>query len=187
MIQFGEVLEVFEDGTAKVFFPDLNKESGKLQILYSKTLRDKDYFQFDEKEVVLCLMIPQSEYTEGVIVGAVYNKKDKTPEFSSSHKIKGIQYEDGTKVYYDKENSILNIDCTNQVIFNCKKLDVTVEEQINISTKILDIKAESSSFDHDIECTDVITSTGSHNKHTHITGKEGQPTTPPSVSKGGDQ
>lgn len=180
-MQFGEILEVFENGTARVFFPDLNKESGKLQILYSKTLRDKDYFQFDEKEVVLCLMIPQSEYTEGVIIGSVYNKKDNPPAFSSSHKIKGIRYEDGTKIYYDKENSILNIDCTNQVILNCKKLDITVEEQINISTKLLNVKAEKSSFNHDVECTDVITSTGSHNAHTHITGKEGEPTGSPSA------
>lgn len=176
LIQFGEVLEIFSDGTAKVFFPALNKESGKLQILYSNTFKDKEYFQFDKNEVVLCLLIPQTEFTEGVILGAVYNEKDKVPPFATSSKIKGIQFEDGTKIYYDKKQSILNIECVNEVILNCKKLNITTESEVNINTKKMNIKAEVSNFNHNIKCKDLETSKGSHNSHKHTTTVAGEPT-----------
>lgn len=176
LIQFGEVLEVFDNGTAKVFFPGLNKESGKLQILYSNTFNNKEYFQFDKNEVVLCLLIPQTEFTEGVILGAVYNEKDKVPSFATSSKIKGIQFEDGTKIYYDKKQSILNIECVNEITLNCKKLNITTETEININTKKINIKAETSDFNHKIKCKDLETSKGSHNNHKHTSANPGEPT-----------
>ncbi|MGL4954402.1 MAG: hypothetical protein ACRC4Y_02840 [Cetobacterium sp.] len=130
--------------------------------------------------MVLCLLMPQSEYTEGVILGAVYNKKDIAPSFSKSHKIKGIEYEDGTIISYDKETSTLNVDCKNQIIIKCKNLNIEAVNEVNITCKTFNVNAEKSNFNHDIESTDLITpSITSINGHEHTTTKEGEPTSPP--------
>lgn len=144
--------------------------------------------------MVACLMLPCSEYVEGIILGAVYNKKDKAPFFSPSHKIKGITYEDGTSIYYDKENSILKVDCVNEVLLNCKnlkvvssekiamdcnELDITANRSINIKTGKIDVDASLTRFNHGIEAEDLKTLVSSFNTHNHISAKEGTQTSAP--------
>lgn len=105
---------------ARVVFPDRdNMESADLQIIVRNTLKDKDYWMPDIGEQVLCFFLPIG-LEQGFIIGSYYINDNPPPAVSENKQT--VEFEDGTKVEYDREAHKLQIDVTEgsgQVVINC--------------------------------------------------------------------
>lgn len=143
LIRIGEVTSVNpERFTARVRFEDRdNVESYDLQVLARGSLRDKFYHMPDIGENVLCLFLP-SGVEAGFILGAYYPASIERP--AASNNVTAVQYDDGTRVEYDREAHKLQIDipegagevvinCAGSVTVNSPKIDLGEESTLEPS------------------------------------------------------
>ncbi|MFO0387555.1 MAG: phage baseplate assembly protein V [Flavobacteriales bacterium] len=99
MLRFGTISEIDPaKGLARVRFEEDGIVSAWLPIIQRRTLKDKTMETFDIDEHVACLMDDKAE--EGVIVGAIFNDKDK-PEGGGPN-VWARKFEDGTVIKYDR-------------------------------------------------------------------------------------
>lgn len=107
MLKFGIVSEVDpQKSLVRVKFEDIGIVSDWLPIVGSGSLKDKQYSIPSINEHVVCIMDHRVE--DGACLGTIYNKQD-TPAFNSADK-RGIQFEDGSTVYYDKGDKKLYVE-----------------------------------------------------------------------------
>lgn len=104
------IVVAVDEKTAKVRvkFPDLdNMVSYWLPVVIHKTHRDKHYWLPDIGELVIVLSDEDGDYTQGYVLGAIYNSEDPPPiQDRNKHY---IRYSDGTEIEYDRETHTLKV------------------------------------------------------------------------------
>ena len=131
----GEVAELFPANcTVRVKFEDRdNFISGELQVLQNKTHKDKNYWMPDLGEQVWCLFLGNGPIA-GLVLGATYNAEDLPPGNSEGKKV--VEFSDGTRFEYDRNEHKLDIDVKNGGTLNLKiSGNVTLETEGNINFK----------------------------------------------------
>lgn len=108
MIKVGKVSAVDENkGTARVLFEDRqNSVSGDLFIAVPFTLSGKVYYMPEINERVICAY---DENDTGFIIGSFY-ADSRLPAQKDKNKIY-IDFNDGTKLQYDKKEKIFDLIC----------------------------------------------------------------------------
>ncbi|MCG2614900.1 phage baseplate assembly protein V [Terrimonas sp. NA20] len=105
-LKYGIVCEV-KPGFARISFEDDDIVSDWLPVLRRKTKTQKESWQLDINEHVVCLMDCHCE--EGVVIGAIHSDVD-TPD-SNEHPAKFRKiFSDGTVIEYDSEAHKLTVD-----------------------------------------------------------------------------
>jgi len=148
--------------------------SKELKILSTNSNKTKEYSMPSIGEDVVCIFFPHAP-SVGFIVGSYYSGKNLP---ANTGKVKYIFFPDGTRLKYNLETSLLEIDCAGDINISSGKVVNVQAKEINIVTESFNVSAEESNFDHDINCADVVTDKGSHNAHTHVDAED-RPTTPP--------
>ena len=176
MIRTGKVSSInYKQYRARVEFDDapgiISKE---LNILSTNSNKTKDYVIPSLGEEVVCVFLPHAP-SMGFIIGSYYSGKNLPPE---NGKMKYIFFPDGTKLKYNLETSLLEIDCVGDINISSGKVINIQGKEVNILTESFNVAATESNFDHNINCADVITDKGSHNVHAHKDAED-RPTTPP--------
>lgn len=129
-LRFAEVTEVDKAGKARVKLLDGDDMvSHPLRTLQRRTLKDKDQCFPDIGEHVACLFSGQGLET-GVLLGAVYSDKNQT-DGEEGH-FGYYRYEDGTMIYYDRDQHKLYADVKGEVEIKCEK-SATVEAQEDVT------------------------------------------------------
>lgn len=109
-------------GFARVLFDDSGMSSHWLALPSVNTLNTKHWVPVEVKTQVLCLMDPQCE--QGGIVMALWSEKDKPPGWAGENTA-GIQFPDGTEVFYDWKKKTLTVNAPDaELNIKCKKLNV---------------------------------------------------------------
>ncbi len=177
LIRTGKVTSInYRECSARVEFDDApGNISKELKVLSTNSNKSKDYYMPSLEEDVICIFLPHAP-SVGFIIGSYYSGKNLPDE---SGKVRYIFFPDGTRLKYDLETQILEVDCVGEIqIKSGKIISIEAQEEINIKTKSFNVSAEESNFDHDVNCADVITDKGSHNIHSHKDAED-RPTTPP--------
>jgi phage baseplate assembly protein V len=184
MLRFGTITEVKpEKGLARVQFAEDEITSAWLPIVQDNTLGDKNYRGMKVDEHVACLMDEHAE--NGVIVGAIYNKKD-TPAYSGE-KV-GVKFEDGTEVVYDKSTSTYTIKSQGKVVVDTQdnvEIVTTANVTITCGKLIVDGTIEASGSiktDGSIEANGDITAASGSIPISLITHKHSGVTPGPSIT-----
>lgn len=106
MFKYGIISEV-KKGYAKVSFAEDNIVSDWLPVLLRKTKTDKESWQLEINEHVVCLV---DEYcNEGVILGAIVSEADAPDSGEAAGKFRKL-FSDGTLIEYDKNSHKLTVD-----------------------------------------------------------------------------
>jgi len=182
-IRIGKVVLVNADKcSARVQFLDIdNFISVDLPILQRNTQNNKDYNMVDIDEQVVCVLFENT----GVILGSIYNRQD-TPHFNSQD-VRGVQFDDGTEISYDRDINLLNVDINGQVTATIrdyikatidKYIDLTVQDRINavigdrlnIRVPTINIEGNTDITIDNSTFTLNNTSTKINSSNTHITG-----------------
>jgi phage baseplate assembly protein V len=104
--KYGIVSEV-KPGYAKVSFEENEIVTDWLPVLVRKSKSDKESWQLEIKEHVVCLMDPYCN--EGVILGAIPNETDTPDPGEAAGKFRK-KFSDGTVIEYDKGAHKLFVD-----------------------------------------------------------------------------
>lgn len=114
MLKFGTVTEVKPgDGTARVEFREDGIVSPWMSIVVPCTKADKYQYTPAIGEHVVCLM--EGDGSAGVILGAKYSTVN-TPAADLAHDDRaGVEFADGTQVYYDQGAGELVVDSVGKV------------------------------------------------------------------------
>lgn len=110
-------------GFARVYFDELNIVSDWLSL----PTDGQNWTTYKLNTQVAVLMHPDGE--QGQIIGSVWSD-DKTPPSFASENTDGIEFPDGTKIYYDWNSHKLFVLSTNEnttIELTCKKLIVNGE------------------------------------------------------------
>jgi phage baseplate assembly protein V len=106
MFKYGIISEV-KKGYAKVNFAADGIVSDWLPVLVRKSKSDKESWQLEINEHVVCLM---DEYcNEGVVLGAIVSDADSSDPDEGKGKFRKL-FSDGTLIEYDKEANKLTVD-----------------------------------------------------------------------------
>lgn len=106
MFKYGIISEV-KNGYAKVSFADDDIVSDWLPVLVHKSKSDKESWQLEINEHVVCLV---DEYcNEGVILGAISSEADSPDPDEGPGKFRKL-FSDGTLIEYDKNSHKLTVD-----------------------------------------------------------------------------
>ncbi len=176
LLRTGKVSSInYKKLTARVEFHDApGNISRELQVLVPHTGKEKEYSMPSIGEDVVCIFFEDAP-TRGFILGAYYTEQNLPTE---SGNMKYIFFPDGTRLKYDLEASILEVDCVGEINISSGSVVNIKGKQVNIQTESFNVSADESNFDHDINCADVVTDKGSMNNHPH-TGDSGGKTSPP--------
>lgn len=99
--------------TVRVAFDDKdNLVSFDLPVIVPQTLKNKDYILPDVGEHVVCLFLPNG-LAQGFCLGAIYSAEDVPPASDANKRV--IQFEDGTRIEYDRTEHILTINAVGPV------------------------------------------------------------------------
>lgn len=113
LIRVGRVSAVDPaSATARVVFEAQDLVSYDLPVLQRQTLRNKDYYLPDVGEHVVCIFLPTGN-AEGFVLGAIYSDEDQPPVSSPDKRI--VQFEDGTRIEYDRSTHALTINAVGPV------------------------------------------------------------------------
>lgn len=127
MIRFGIVSERDDpNGKVKVEFAEDGIVSDWLPVVVSRALNDKFFSLPDVNEHVACVMDENLE--EGVVLGAIYDSKQQ-PAIQGAD-ITAVQFQDGTKVSFDRATGVLTIETTGDV--NMKAPSVNIDGDLNV-------------------------------------------------------
>ncbi len=172
MIRRGIVVAV-DEKTAKVRvrFPDLDDMiSDWLPVVSMKTHDDKHYWLPDIDEFVIVAFDEDGDFTQGYVLGAIYNSKDPTPvQNRDKHH---IRYSDGTEVEYDRKTHTLRINIPKgevHITVQNGNGNVYINGNLIVSKEIYD-------WDQTKGSLDLLRQT--YNSHTH-TGDSGGTTSTP--------
>jgi phage baseplate assembly protein V len=126
-LRTGKVSSVdYKTTTARVEFDDTPGEISKpLQVLTDHTNAERNYSMPSVKENVVCIFLPGSNEGAGFILGS-YSSAKNLPK--DTGKMKYIIFPDGTKIKYNFETHLLEIDCVGDV-------NIKGANNINISSK----------------------------------------------------
>lgn len=133
-LRYCEVTDVSPDGHARVKLLDGDEMvSLPLRILQRRTLKDKDQCFPDVGEHVACLFAGQG-LESGVVLGAMYSDKNKSAG-QESH-MSFYEFEDGTKLAYDRQEHKLKADVQGDAeVKTTKSATVEAEEGATIKAK----------------------------------------------------
>ena len=163
MIRTGKASSInYKKASVRVKFDDapgiISKE---LKILSTNSNKIKDYLTPSIGEDVICVFLPHAP-SVGFIVGSYYSGKNLPSE---NEKIRYIFFPDGTRLKYNMETSLLEIDCVGEINISSGTIVNISGGEVNITADSFNVSAGESNFDHDINCADVITDKGSYNLH----------------------
>ncbi len=143
LVRVGKVVALLpEKGAVRVEFADLTANdrplvSAELQVIYSKTHADKEYFLPDLGEQVVCLFLPGGLQT-GFVLGSVYSRADSVPVADPDKR--HWTFKDGTEIEYDRKTHVLKADVRGDVVVRADKsveatagTDITAEAGGNIT------------------------------------------------------
>jgi len=129
IIRIGNVSARFpKEGAVQVEFRDAGPEgtpTWKCPVIQPKTKADKAYWMPDKGERVVVLSLPQGPEM-GLVVGAFYNERDSVP--AESNDKAQVTFQDGTVVFYDREESLLKVEAKGEVT-------ITAEDNVNVETQ----------------------------------------------------
>ncbi|GLI57366.1 hypothetical protein PM10SUCC1_28800 [Propionigenium maris DSM 9537] len=176
MIRTGKVSSInYKKSSVRVVFDDSpGIVSKELKVLLPHTKEEKNYSMPSLREDVVCIFLPHAPST-GFVIGSYNSGKNLPPEIG---KVKYIFFPDGTRVKYNMETNLLEVDCVGDINIASGRVVNIQAREVNITTEAFNVSAGESNFDHDINCADVITDKGSMNKHPH-TGDSGGKTSLP--------
>lgn len=139
MLVYGYISELdAAKGLVRVKFPDRGGiVSNWLPVSVPFTAKNKAEFWPDVNENVWCIM---DERLENGIVGGSYYDENNEPEIGDEN-ITSVTFEDGTTVKYDRENSVLTIDCAGDVIVKASG-DITLDNGEVTVTGDLSVQGE---------------------------------------------
>lgn len=121
-------------GFARVSFDDTGIVSGWLSLPAAQTRTAKHWQPVEVNTQVACLMDEACE--QGAIVIALWSFTDTPPEWATADTT-GIQYADGTQVYYDVAKKQLIVNAPDaELKITCKSLDITGAVNIDGDTRI---------------------------------------------------
>lgn len=134
LFRVGTVSDIDEEKmTVRVTFADRDDlVSHNLPVITKNTLKNKDYWMPDVGEKVLCCFLPIG-LEAGFVIGGFYTSPVDKP--SSTGQQRAVEFEDGTRVEYDREQHKLQIDipedagtvvinCAGSVTVNSPKIDL---------------------------------------------------------------
>lgn len=123
MVFFG-IVSVIDHGKGlvKVDRQDIGTSSEWLQVLQGNTVGNKSYSMPKLGENGLCVCPDNGK--EGYYIKSGYNEIDTPPSFHGEGK-NGIEYSDGTTIYYDEKSSTLYLDVKNSINIVCPQISIT--------------------------------------------------------------
>ena len=124
LIRFGKVSSVNPaKATARVVFSDRDSlVSAELPVLQGVGLKNKSYLLPDVDENVICLMFPNSDDGDGVILGSFFT--DKVPPPAQNQDISMIKFADGSTISYDRAGHELSINCVGTIKINGRRVEI---------------------------------------------------------------
>jgi len=128
-LKYGVVSDI-KKGFVKVHFEENEIVSDWLPVLVHKSKTDKESWQLEVKEHVVCLM--DAKCNEGVCIGAIPNDEDTPDPGEGAGKYRKI-FSDGTEIEYDKAAHKLTVDV---------KGSIEVKAEIKATVQAPDIEAE---------------------------------------------
>ena len=133
-LRTGKVSSIsYKTTTARVEFDDTPGEISKpLQVLTDHTNTERNYSMPSLKEDVICVFLPGSNEGVGFILGSYSTGKNLPKE---TGKMKYIIFPDGTKVKYNFETHLLEVDCVGDI-------DIKGANNVNISSKNIAITTD---------------------------------------------
>ncbi|MEI6856795.1 phage baseplate assembly protein V [Psychrilyobacter sp.] len=135
--------------------------SKELKVLSDHTSKEKDYSLPNVGEDVVCVFLPHAP-TVGFVLGSYYSGKNLPPD---TGEMKYILFPDGTKIKYNMETSVLEVDCVGEVNISSGVVVNIKGQEVNIEADSFNVTASESNFDHKINCADVVADKGSYNDH----------------------
>lgn len=159
MLRYGLINELGTGenlGFARVYFDELNIKSGWLALPTSGTKGVKSWVTFPVETQVAVIMHRDGE--QGEIIGSTWSEVDAPPSFANDH-TRGIEFPDGTVIYYDWNTKKLTVSGATIEITGNVKVNGSIEATLEVSAMTLTTKVTLS-------------------KHIH-TGNLGLPTSPP--------
>jgi phage baseplate assembly protein V len=110
-----------------------NLVSYELPVMVKQTLKNKDSYMPDIGEHVLCSFLGNG-LEQGFVLGAIYSNADTAVNTDPNKR--GVTFEDGTEVYYDRSSNKLNIIVAGAglVEVTCKTATVNADTKINLTT-----------------------------------------------------
>lgn len=127
MLRFGKISELGKGenlGFARVHFDETDIASGWLQLPSTNTKAEsvKDWKPVAVNSQVACHMDDACE--QGYIAMVLWSNTDTPPEWANDKNI-GIEFPDGTKVFYDWSDRTLTVDAPGaELNIKCKKLNI---------------------------------------------------------------
>lgn len=187
-LRTGKVSSInYKTATARVEFDDPPGEISKpLKVLTDHTNTEKNYSMPSLKEDVVCIFLPNAANV-GFILGS-YSTGKNLPK--DTGKIKYIIFPDGTKIKYNFESHLLEIDCAGNIdIKSAKNINISSENivmttnHLTINSKatsikgtLLDINAKTTAKEVDVK--QLITPIGDIDLHKHKDAENRSTTTP---------
>lgn len=188
-LRTGKVSSInYKTTTARVEFDDTpGKISKPLQVLTDHTNTERSYSMPSVKENVVCIFLPGSDEGFGFILGS-YSSEKNLPK--DTGKMKYIIFPDGTKIKYNFETHLLEIDCVgdvdikgaNNINISSKNIVMTTDK-LTINSKVTSIVGTSLNIDaattaKEVRVTKLTTPKGDVDLHKHKDA-ENRPTTVP--------
>jgi phage baseplate assembly protein V len=113
LIRVGRVSAVNpEKATVRVAFEAQGVVSYDLPVLQQQTLNNKEYCLPDVGESVVCIFLPTGN-ASGFVLGSIYAGDNKPPVSNPDKRL--VQFEDGTKIEYDRGSHTLSINAVGSV------------------------------------------------------------------------
>ena len=137
MLRYGLINELGTGenlGFARVFFDELSIKSGWLSLPTSGTKGVKSWVTFPVETQVAVIMHRDGE--QGEIIGSTWSDVDAPPSFANDH-TRGIEFPDGTKIYYDWNTHKLTISGATMEITGNVKVNGSFEATQEISAMTL--------------------------------------------------
>ena len=116
---------------ARVYFPELDILSHWLSLIVPNSLENHDELHLDTNEHVACLMLGNG-IEAGFILGAFYDAKNLPVEGNAE--VRAVNFKDGTRIIYDRENHKLQVDCEGDIEITAKG-NITLTSAKNITIK----------------------------------------------------
>ncbi len=115
--------------SARVIFPDRDEMvSADLPILQRNCGKNQDFSLPDVGDNVLCLFLGTGT-EDGFILGSFFNEKKKST--LNDPNVRGVIFSDGTRVVYDREKKLLNIEAAGKISVKTKE-EISVISEKNI-------------------------------------------------------
>ena len=122
-----------EKNTVRVVFEDKeNLVSSDLRILHLGGAGNKFFWMPDVNDEVVCLFPTNDEnYTDGFVIGCLFNEKQKPN--AKSQDVTRLDFKDGTSLEYDRKSHAMKINCKGSLEITCAKNITLKGETINLN------------------------------------------------------